>query len=211
MMRVYLGGSFNPPHFGHLTMAQTVAEKTAAITHLMPSHNPFKDKTDNTRLELLSLAIDEFNYEKHTTLAIEKIEILSESYPTYTLDTLQALKSQYPDDTLIFVIGQDSFNNLPKWKGGFELLNYCHLWVFGRGRTVSQTKSCSLDELFGAQNGKLYWDTTPILDISSTHIRNTIKELWQNQATLDNFYQTLGAFLPKSVISTIFVRHLYQI
>lgn len=205
----YLGGSFNPPHFGHLLMAKTVADRACADTFLMPSHNPFKDKASDDRLALLTLALDEFNAAQKTTLAIEKIEINSSTYPTYTLDTLQLLKANNPNDTLIFIIGQDSFDNLPNWKGGFELLKYCHLWVFGRGDDIPSGEFATLDELMTTSHGKIYWDNVKIPNISSTYIRNTLKTLWQNHAPLDDFYTQLSQILPKTVIDKIFSDKLY--
>lgn len=219
-LRAYLGGSFNPPHFGHLMMAKTVADTLTrvsmpAFVHLMPSHNPHKDplnhQANDSRLALIKLALSDFNQTHSADLRLEPCEILSDTYPTYTLDTLQTLQNQHPDDTLIFVLGQDSFHNIPKWKGGFELLNHCHLWVFGRGDDVPKGDFASLDELMTHKMGKIYWDNSKIPDISSTYIRNTLIKLWQNHAPLDDFYTQLAEFLPKSVLDEIFTKRLYQI
>lgn len=219
-LRAYLGGSFNPPHIGHLLMAQAVADTLAtvsppALVHLMPSHNPHKDpfshQSNDNRLALITLALADFNQTHNANLRLETCEILSNTHPTYTLDTLQTLQNKHPDDTLIFVMGQDSFENLPKWKGGFDLLNHCHLWVFGRGNDVPRGDFASLDELMIHKMGKIYWDNSKILDISSTYIRNTLIKLWQNHAPLDDFYTQLAEFLPKSVLDEIFAKRLYQI
>lgn len=225
-LRAYLGGSFNPPHFGHLLMAQAVADtlattSTPALVHFMPSHNPHKDpfshQSNDNRLALITLALADFNHTHTADLRLETCEILSDTYPTYTLDTLQTLQNKHPDDTLIFVMGQDSFENLPKWKGGFDVLNHCHLWVFGRQGGLNQTSAHGLhgdfatfDELIKFKTGKIYWDNRTIPDISSTYIRNTLQELWQNNAPLDAFYDKLAKFLPKRVLDKIFDDRFYQ-
>lgn len=210
-LRAYLGGSFNPPHLGHLAMAQAVMSQLTAQTSLMPSHNPFKDKIDDHRLTLLEAAINEFNHTHDNSLFLECIEIHSNSYPTYTLDTLQALQRQHPNDTLIFVLGQDSFDSIPNWKGGLELLNHCHLWIFGRNHQIPSTASCELHELLTHAHSKIYWDTTPIPNISSTDIRNLVAHLWRQQASSQDFYQHLTPYLQKSVIDGVITHKLYQI
>lgn len=180
--RAYLGGSFNPIHLGHIQMAMAVKKCLALHTHhfvvsLMPSHNPFKTYAiDNVhRLAMLDLASRDFN------LAIETCEL--KNTPTYTIDTLKALKKHHPNDTLIFIVGQDSLESLPTWKAGSAILDYAHLWVFNRDTDnqdlpcfIKQNLTDKIDDLLQLTNGRIYQDKTAISDISSSSIRHAIAQ-----------------------------------
>lgn len=218
MIRAYLGGSFDPVHLGHLTMAHTTAltldsQHIAHRTALLPSRNPFKHThhtTDSDRIAMLTLALDEYNRHHHCQLALDRFELdfFGGDTATYTLDTLIALKNTYPDDTLIFIIGQDSLNTLPRWKGGLELLKLAHFWVFTRYNTVIdweyQPFLMTLPTLIAKPYGGIYLDNTPIADISSTAIRQMLAQGYHHP--LDNFDKP--AILP-SVLEYITKHQLY--
>lgn len=190
MIRAYLGGSFDPVHLGHLAMAHTVAlnldsQNIAHRTALLPSRNPFKHtrhSTDSDRIAMLTLALDEYNRHHHCHLALDRFELdfFVGDTATYTLNTLITLKDKYPDDTLIFIIGQDSLNTLPRWKGGLELFNFAHFWVFTRHNTVIdweyQPFLVELPTLISKPCGGIYLDNTAVADISSTAIRQAIAQ-----------------------------------
>lgn len=230
-LRAFLGGSFNPPHLGHLAMAGQVDRALAMLgvpyqMSLMPSHNPFKnpikdDQHSTMRQALIGCALDEYNLEHGTKIGIETYELDLNTYPTYTIETLAALGGQHPKDTLIFVVGQDSFENMHRWRGGFGLLSHCHLWVFSRpnGQLAEgqQTQAPSAAmclhpaELLLSRSGRIFWDRTPILGVSSTAIRQTIEQLFANAQPLAVFCEQLGAYLPRRVIAKIYQDKLYQI
>lgn len=189
LIRAYLGGSFDPVHLGHLAMAHTVDltldnQNIAHRTALLPSRNPLKHvrhTTDSDRIAMLTLALDEYNRRHHCRLTLDRFELdfFVGDTATYTLDTLTALKNRYPDDILIFIIGQDSLNTLPTWKGGLDLFNLAHFWVFVRSNVAVctwdyQAYLADLPTLITQPYGKIYWDNTHIANISSTHIRQTL-------------------------------------
>lgn len=212
---VLLGGSFNPPHVGHLAMAQAVHERLhqAGVAHtiaLMPSHNPFKPiYSTKIRAQLVQSALDAHNDAHHTYFVLETHE-LNQNNHTYTIDTLQALHARHA--RLVFVVGQDSFAAIPSWKGGFALLQYCHLWVFGRAGVAvlpDIATTHTVQDLWTDTQGKIYIDDTPIVDISSTTIRQKIYALWQQNASFAQFVDVLGVFLSVPVIRLIFLHKLY--
>lgn len=181
------GGSFNPVHFGHLGMAGAVDKalsrlRTPHRTTLMPSRNPFKDTQtkDEDLLAMLHLGCDAYNATHGTALGISTLE-LDSPHKSYTIDTLHTLKKTSPNTTLIFIVGQDSLESLEAWKGGFEIFQHTHLWVFCRGNhaltlpdTLKQRLRPTPDVLLKETAGGLYIDPTPIMDISSSQLRRQL-------------------------------------
>lgn len=138
MARIFLGGSFDPVHDGHLDMVRLVHHRLSSldmpfvISFLPTAGNPFKGTpTDPThRLNMLSLACDMLKHQG-ITASIDTSEI-HQTPPVYTIDTVRALARWYPDDERIFVMGGDSLASLHLWKNYKELLAYVKIWAFDR-------------------------------------------------------------------------------
>lgn len=135
-IRVWLGGSFDPVHLAHLQMITHVYHELMRafpnvdiIAKLLPTAgSPLKTQptSNQQRLEMLSLAIDDVPF-----LSIDETELQCQP-PVYSFHTLSEFKQRYPNDLLIFVLGQDSVEQLDKWYRGFELLSLTNLWVLPR-------------------------------------------------------------------------------
>ena len=135
-IRVWLGGSFDPIHLAHLQMITHVYHELMRafpnvdiIAKLLPTAgSPLKTKptSNQQRLEMLALAIDDMAF-----LSIDETELQCQP-PVYSFHTLSEFKQRYPNDLLIFVLGQDSVEQLDKWYRGFELLSLTNLWVLPR-------------------------------------------------------------------------------
>lgn len=195
--RAYLGGSFNPIHLGHIAMALTVQKTLQShgcpfIVSLMPSNNPFKVNTphaisNDDRLAMLKLVSTQLGF------VIEGYELSYNDKPTYTIDTLKALKTRHPNDTLIFIIGQDSLESLPTWKNGTALLDYAHLWAFDRNakppldkplpnkptnvhlpKELKARLTHNISNVLQDTNGWIYQDLTVVPAISSSLIRQNV-------------------------------------
>lgn len=112
------GGSFDPPHLGHVQVLQYLAEKNEydQIWVVPAATNPFKeiDSDFDTRLGMCHLAFDEIS---------DKIEILTEGKGStgYTIDLIHQLQEKYPEVNLTFVGGSDLKENLNQWKNIGEL------------------------------------------------------------------------------------------
>ena len=135
-IRVWLGGSFDPVHLAHLQM---IAHVYHELMHAFPNvdiiakflptaGSPLKTKptSNQQRLEMLALAIGDVPF-----LSIDETELQCQP-PVYSFHTLSEFKQRYPNDLLIFVLGQDSVEQLDKWYRGFELLSLTNLWVLPR-------------------------------------------------------------------------------
>ncbi|MEN9912431.1 MAG: nicotinate (nicotinamide) nucleotide adenylyltransferase [Pseudomonadota bacterium] len=150
-----LGGSFNPPHWAHLAVAN-IALTQLALTRvdLMPAGQPWQKPAllDSVhRLELCHLAVEELNRrdcalninQTAKRFAVEACEI-ERSGVTYTIDTLKYLISRYPNQDYTLIIGADQANKLDTWHNWQDLLPLCRLAVVARGTQAVQLPSIVL-------------------------------------------------------------------
>ena len=133
-----LGGTFDPPHNGHLALAQAVTE-TLALTRLLfvpaadPPHKPGQQKTDvELRVAMLQRAL-----EGQPGMRLSRLDI-DRPGPHYSLDTMRLLRAAHPDAQLWFVMGADSLRDLPDWYRPQELVRLCRLAVVPRPGVAAQ-------------------------------------------------------------------------
>jgi nicotinate-nucleotide adenylyltransferase len=125
------GGTFNPVHNGHISLARQVAQAFDLDTvQLLPSYLPVhRDEPQidaGLRLAMLELAI-----QPYAELSVNDIEIRREGY-SYSIDTLKALHEQYPDQSLCWLMGVDAFNGFGRWKDPQGILQLANLIVCAR-------------------------------------------------------------------------------
>jgi len=128
------GGSFDPPHNGHLALC-LFARELAGLDRLIVSvsKNPFKasaDASDEERAALARLLVTEIN------AAGEFAEMsdweLQQPGPSYTIDLLRHVEARCPGDELTLLVGEDSFRQMPQWRSAPEIPKHCMIAVFGR-------------------------------------------------------------------------------
>lgn len=175
------GGTFNPPHLGHITAARAVFELLGLDLLLlvpagMPPHKsmPAGSPTPQQRLEMTRLAGEQLGLEKQVqTLDVE----LRREGRSFTSDTLAQLKAQYPNDELWLLMGTDMFLTLQTWHAPEEILSLAGIAAFGR--TEEDT-----EELFAVQRdylcrtypqAQIFTLTIPgVVDVSSTELREAL-------------------------------------
>jgi nicotinate-nucleotide adenylyltransferase len=170
-----LGGTFNPPHLGHLVCAQ---EAHAALgldrVLLVPVHTPPHKEADGdpgveVRVELCQLAAagDE-------RLGVSRVEA---DVPgrSFTVDTLRLLHSQRPQDELTFIVGGDMAHSLPAWREPEAILELAELAVAEREEVRRAHIGERLAGLRGVPDRIRFFDM-PRLDISSSLIRRRVAE-----------------------------------
>lgn len=134
MTIAFFGGSFNPPHNGHLALALLLRERFAPDKLLLSvSKNPLKSAleiADAHRLAMTSLLADELN----ATGRIAEVSDweLNRSAPSYTIETLEHLEQVYPKAKILLAIGEDNFRTFSTWKRYMEILARAKLIVFER-------------------------------------------------------------------------------
>lgn len=158
-----MGGTFDPPHLGHLLIAEQAREQLGLdeIWFLPAAIPPHKEGFSEAaeRIEMTRRAIMDQAEFKLCLVEFERAE------PSYTVETMKRLRETYPDDTFFFLIGADSLESLEKWHDYDTLVN---LVTFGavarpgsRYRIPSRADVRTID--------------MPQLEISSTDIRERVK------------------------------------
>ncbi len=193
-----LGGTFNPIHYGHLLIAQSVY-----LTHqfqevwLMPAGNPpFKpeDKANNAdRLYMTYLAVKKIPYLRVSSLECENPET------SYTYKTLEVLKSKYPEYEFWWTIGYDNLFSIDSWKESERLLRNGRLVIVRRLTDDLSSAKEKLAQLQAKYNLKVILVDNPIIQISSTMIRDRLKN-----------GEPIDFLLPRKVAAYIRRQGLYQ-
>ena len=196
-MRIALyGGSFNPPHTGHVSVARHAAESLKPDVFLwMPAgHPPHKalpggSPTPAQRLEMSRLAAEGI-----AGVNVSDFEIIGGA--RYTFDTAAALKAEYNPDEILLIMGADMFLSLESWYRANELIADCPVHVYGRGGVRAEVCEYAdmLCEKYGA---RVTVETHEAPDISSTALRGLLE-------------RGGGAeFLPEKVLAYIAKEGLY--
>ncbi len=199
-----MGGTFNPIHLGHVKLAQAAYEQFGLdkVVFIPTGHPPHKKGSvivsDEHRMKMVELAIEDYPY-----FEASDMEIKREGY-TYTYDTLKELKSQNTQDEIYFIIGADSLFNLEKWFKPSEILKMCVMVAADRDDIPEEEFQAKIDyfnEKFSADIRPL---KVPMMDISSTEIRNAMKD--NNLTPKDNINLDL---IDSKVLAYIRENNLY--
>ncbi|HKO29133.1 MAG TPA: nicotinate-nucleotide adenylyltransferase [Solirubrobacteraceae bacterium] len=192
-----LGGTFNPPHLGHLICAQEAylqlgLDRVTLIPARIPPHKPVEDEPGaEHRLELCRLAIrgDEERF------AVSDLEIGREG-PSFTVDTLEALHSSAPDHELFLIVGGDIAAGLPNWHEPERVLSLATLAVAERPGTSRAAVDEALSALRGGERTCFFG--MPRIAISSTMLRERAR-----------IGQPIRYYVPDAVEGYIKRRRLY--
>lgn len=170
-----MGGTFNPIHLGHVRLAQAAYEqynldKVIFLPSGEPPHKKGKEIVSGAhRLNMVNLAIKDYPYFKSSDM-----EIRREGY-TYTYETLKELHGQNTQDEIYFIIGADSLFNFEKWNKPEEIVKMCVLLAADRDDISTEKFLGEIDYLNKKYNADIRPLKTPMMDISSTEIRDAMK------------------------------------
>ena len=185
-------GTFNPIHVGHVIIANHMAEFSDLdqIWLVVTPHNPHKAKStlldDYKRLEMVFMATE--NYPKLKPSDIE----FRLPQPNYTVNTLAHLQEKYPGFEFSLIMGEDNLNSLHKWKNYDVILAHHDIYVYPR---LSGEKINPELEI----HPKIHRVDAPVVEISSTFIRNSIKDK-----------KNVRALLPEAVWNYVDHNNLYK-
>lgn len=159
-----LGGTFNPPHIGHLIIAEHVRDQLGLRKILfMPSHTPPHKKEKTTISYKHRIAMLEHTVSQNDQFEIDLSEIKRKG-KSYTYDTIRALKDAHPDTEFYFIIGADMVEDLPNWYKVDELLSLVQFVAVNRpGHKVSTPYPVIMVDV-------------PDVDISSSVIRQKVTD-----------------------------------
>jgi nicotinate-nucleotide adenylyltransferase len=171
-------GTFNPIHIGHLIIANHLAEYSGLdqIWMVVTPHNPLKNKQtlldDYQRLQLVFLATEDYPKIKPSDIEFKLPQ------PNYTVNTLAHLQDKHPQHEFSLIMGEDNLKSLHKWKNYEVILQNHAIYVYPRifEETDTSLKGDSVKQnLIFNNNPKIHFIDAPIVEISSTFIRENIK------------------------------------
>jgi nicotinate-nucleotide adenylyltransferase len=167
------GGTFDPPHFGHLILAEDASQQLGldqvlwVLTPFPPHKTSQKISPVQDRMTMVLLAIS-----GNTKFRLSRADIDREP-PHYAADTVAILREKSPKDEFIYLMGTDSLNDLLSWHEPKSFVALCHgIGVMMRQEHALDTTKLEL-EISGLDD-KLRFIYTPVIDISGSDIRNRV-------------------------------------
>ena len=192
------GGTFDPPHVGHLILASE-AKSQLELNRVLwtvtpdPPHKQAQEITAlEHRLAMVNLAIED-----ESTFELSRVE-LDRPGPHYTVDTLKLLAEQNPGAEIVPIIGGDSLQDLPTWHQPKEILYVAH-WVGVMRRPGEETNLEALERELPGITAKVHYVDAPLLEIASREIRERVAN-----------GKPFRYYLPPPVYEYIEKHHLYQ-
>ena len=188
-----LGGTFDPPHRGHLAVAEAAVERLGCDRVLLVvANDPWKKSPQRPvtpaadRLALVQALVRDADPARRGALEASDMEI-RRGGPSYTVTTLRELRAAHPDAELMLIVGRDLVDQLPSWHESAQIERLATIAVVDRPGFVSE-----------ARRG---WHTVqmPLVDVSSTELR----------AALQSGDDT-ARFLTPGVVAEIRARNLYR-
>jgi len=169
------GGTFDPIHIGHLIVLENTLnfmglDKIIVLPSSNPPHKQNKKKTDTSiRVEMVKAAIED-----NPKLELSTFEANDDSV-IYTHQTLDYFKNKYPEHEFYYIMGEDSFMTIDSWRNYEKILND-HLIVFARTSIEKDSDLVKKFEQIKKDNEKIYLIDNLNINISSTLIRDLVKE-----------------------------------
>jgi nicotinate-nucleotide adenylyltransferase len=167
-----LGGTFNPPHLGHLVCAQE-AHSQLGLDHVLfvpasiPPHKPVEHEPGpEHRLEMCRLAVAD-----DERFAVSDMELQREG-PSFTVDTLKVLSTQAPQDELVLILGGDIAAGLTEWHEPEQVLELATVAIAERRGTPRDEVDRTLAQLHGGDRARFF--AMPRIEVSSTMLRRRV-------------------------------------
>lgn len=177
------GGTFDPVHIGHLSVAWEASELLDADVHLMPAgvppHRPAPAATAEQRVAMLRAAL-----QGQSRLLLDTRE-LRRSGPSYTYDTLVELRAEQGERPLVLLLGADAFAGLPAWHRWQEIFDVAHVGVLSRPgievalpapllQAIDRRRIDVAGDLARRPAGAVIELAVTPLEISATHVRELL-------------------------------------
>lgn len=165
-----LFGSFDPPHVGHIAIAEHMlrTQQLDQVWLVVTPQNPFKKhlvlSADTHRLAMVRLAVKDMD-----GLVASGFEI-DMPRPSYTADSLRFMRHRWPDHVFDLIIGSDNLVTLHNWKDPEEILEHHTILVYPREGAGKQLESA----LYRDHPKVKIVSDSPMLNVSSTRIRADI-------------------------------------
>jgi nicotinate-nucleotide adenylyltransferase len=193
------GGTFDPPHLGHLILAMESASQLQLdrILWMVTPISPLKQNQVITpvsiRIQLVKAAIANDPIFELSTLELDR------EPPQFALDTVREVKRREPQAKIYYLIGEDSLQDLPKWHKPVQFIDEVDFLGVMR-RPGNKTDMAILEEQISGLTRKVKFIDAPLLEISSHQIRDRIQR-----------NQPFKYYLPEKVYQKIIELDLYHL
>lgn len=228
-----LGGTFDPPHWGHIRLAKNFID-SLGLTELiwLPAGEPWQKSNLITPAKIRfamteAAALDLKEFYKDTPcpaqISVSRIE-LDRVGPSYTIDTARELRQAFgPNQSLVWLMGADSYQNMPTWNDWQKLPDFLHLAVACRRISPNKEQAYldpkypetideiidifdqritqNVQDLIKTPSGKIIFDENFHVDLSSTGLRE--------QLHLGIAKENLMSALSPNVLECIFSQNIY--
>jgi len=186
------GGSFNPIHNGHISIAKRLKrilnlDKVIFLPTKFPPHKKIKYATPYQRYKMVKLAIQNIK-----DFSVSKMEIKSTVSTNYTIDSIRRFKRRYKKSQLYFIIGSDEASIINRWKSVLELFSLCKFVVIPRRGFSIRNVPLNIRK-------KFLIIKLPFMDVSSSKIRKKIQD-----------EVSIKKDIPKEVLKYITKNNLYR-
>jgi nicotinate-nucleotide adenylyltransferase len=168
------GGTFDPPHLGHLILAENARDQLQLdrVLWVVAGQSPLKQDRSLTPAPI-RVALVQATIAGNPAFALSRVD-LDRPAPHFTIDTLKLLGADFPSAELYFLMGEDSLRDLPRWKDPVEIIRLARL-------VVSQRPGAEMDlsEIESAVPGvstRVCWLNAPQLEIASSDIQQRVRE-----------------------------------
>lgn len=186
------GGSFNPPHLGHLFMAEWIRERFSLDeVWWIPAHQPPHKQDHRLAASQHRLAMTELATADHPAFRVSDVELAREGV-SYTIDTIEQLQQAHPDARFRLIIGGDSLRDFRSWHRPDDILDCVAIIAYRR-------PGDAIDMLDDALRDRVRIAEAPRLDLSSTAIRGRIRA-----------GRSVRYWVPESVRSYLEAHRLYR-
>ena len=192
------GGTFNPPHVGHIRAAKCAVDalgldKLMLIPSCISPHKiiPEHSPSPAQRLEMVRLAAED-----NEKIQVSDLE-LSRGGTSFTFETVAQIKDMYPDSDLILFMGTDMFLSFRSWREPMKILENAAIAVFYRGDKEEKEKIAEEKKILEGLGAKVFLVENPVTVISSTDLRRLLA------------FGCADSFLPEGVGDYIRENRLY--
>jgi nicotinate-nucleotide adenylyltransferase len=168
------GGTFDPPHLGHLRLAEEARDQLGldSVLWVVAGQSPLKQDPPASpagiRAAMVQAAIAD-----HPGFALSRVD-LDRPAPHYTVDTLRLLRSEFPEAELFFLMGEDSLRDLLRWRDPPDLIRLA--WLAVSQRPGADADLSQLEAQVPGLAARVCWLRVPQLEIASRDIRQRIRE-----------------------------------
>jgi len=188
------GGTFNPPHRGHLQSSLTAAEqlgldKLLIVPACVPPHKSVEEVTAPPEQRL---AMTRLLFAQQDFAEVSDIEICRGGV-SFTIDTITQLEKEYPGAQLYLLLGTDSFMNIETWERYKEILGKVTLAVFARGKGDAKEIRSHAEKMQYEHGGRIRIIENSAIEISSTDLRRLLTGREGNSLLGDSLYSYIIA------------------